>query len=291
MTPRALLLLGLLAAIGAGCGPGGKTPEALGVLTFNLRNGMAQDGPDGWAYRRDMVGRLVAREAPAVMGVQEAWQYQLDELLERVPGYAWVGVPRSNVAQIDEHCAVFYRTDRFALVETGTFWLSDTPDEPTTKFSELQCCLRVVTWAALESLESGRVLHAFNTHFDTIAADQIPQRSAALVARRIDELAGTGTALLTGDFNQPVGSDAYRILTGALEFGGVRGGLVDPWAALGLPEEGSFHRFTGVATGTSRIDWVLGSADLGSVGGRVLHDQEDGRYPSDHFPVAAAFEW
>jgi endonuclease/exonuclease/phosphatase family metal-dependent hydrolase len=286
------LLTGMLGLAWGGCGAGeAPVPEEVRALSFNLRTGFAEDGPNAWPERRDMLARLLERAAPDVLGVQEAWRFQLDFLAERVPGYAWVGLARSGVEQIDEYCAVFYRTDRFARVGDGTFWLSDTPDEPATRFSEAQNYPRIVTWAALRSLASDRVLYVFNTHFDTSQADEIPERSAALLVRRQAALAGLGPALVTGDFNQHVGSEAYRILTGEAAYEGARGRLVDPWAVLGLPEEGTYHRFTGVPTQPSRIDWVLGTEELVPRGGRVLHDQEDGRFPSDHFPVEATFAW
>ena len=96
---------------------------------------------------------------------------------------------------------------------------------------------------------------------------------------------------MTGDFNEGVGDVGYQILTGETSYQGSSGNLLDPWVALALPDEGTFHSFTGVPTGTTRIDWVLHSDHLTPTAAEVSHYNQDGRYPSDHFPVFALFTW
>ncbi len=259
------------------------------AMTFNLRTGTAADGPNAWTQRRAIVVNLIARERPVVMGVQEAWKFQIEYIQDNVPDYEWVGVSRSDLDGLDEYCAVFFRNDLFALVYSGTFWLSDTPDTPGTRFSPNQNYPRIVTWAEIQSLKSGRILFVFNTHFDTSSADEIPERSAALLANQIYAIAGDAPSLVMGDFNEFVGSDAYRILTGEMEYKGVRGNFIDPWVALELPEEGSFHGFSGVSTHTSRIDWIFATLDLNPISGSVLNYEEDGLFPSDHFPLTTQY--
>jgi endonuclease/exonuclease/phosphatase family metal-dependent hydrolase len=261
------------------------------AMTFNLRTGTAADGPNSWTQRREMVANLIAREQPAVMGVQEAWKFQIEYIQDNVPDYEWVGISRADLEAYDEYCAVLFRNDLFALVQSETFWLSDTPDSPGTQFSPNQNYPRIVTWAEIQSLKSGRNLFVFNTHFDTSSADEIPERSAALLVSRIAAIAGDAPTLVMGDFNEFVGSNAYRILTGDMDYQGVSGNLVDPWVLLELPEEGSYHGFSGVSTHTSRIDWILATSTLTPVSGAVLHDEEDGRFPSDHFPLTALYQW
>lgn len=260
-------------------------------MTFNIRTGTADDGANAWSQRRDIVTNLIAQQQPDIMGVQEAWKFQLDYIRDNVPGYDWVGVSRENLTAVDEYCAVFFRTDRFALLATGTFWISETPDVPGSTFGSGQNYVRIITWAALESLVSGRTITIFNTHFDTSSADEIPERSAVLLIRQSLAIGGTHPALIMGDFNQHVGSNAYRILTGDMEYDGVRGHFIDPWAVLELAEEGTFHRFTGVATNTSRIDWIFGTEALSPLAAEVLHYEENGFFPSDHFPVTTRYFW
>ncbi|MCL4233379.1 MAG: endonuclease/exonuclease/phosphatase family protein [Deltaproteobacteria bacterium] len=260
------------------------TPYEYSVMTFNLRTGLAFDGLDSWPFRRSIVRDFIASEMPDVMGVQEGWRFQLNEIASYLTEYAWVGRSREGFIP-DEYSAVFYRADRFDALADGTFWLSDTPDEPRSVFSDAQGFPRIVTWAHLRERATGFEFFAFNTHLDTTHADEVHERSAALIVQRIDDIADGAPVVLTGDFNDPVGAASYDILTGSLEYDGAMGNMLDPWISLGLPEEGSFHGFTGVPTGPSRIDWVLHSASFTPTTGEVSHYHEDGRYPSDHFPV------
>jgi len=266
-------------------------PEEILAMTFNLRTGLGLDGDNAWNFRRAMVAEVIELQAPAFLGVQEAWDFQIEYIMENVTNYSWVGVSRSEIDSFDEYCAVFFNTGLFSLVDSDTFWLSDTPDVPATTFSSNQLVARIVTWAALKSRASGRILYVFNTHFDTSNDDQIPEKSASLLTQKIDEIAGSNAVIVMGDFNEEVDSDAYRILTGDMEFEGVSGNLIDPWKSLELTEEGTFHNFTGTALHESRIDWILGTENLLPLSGEVLHIEKDGMFPSDHFPVTCTYSW
>lgn len=262
----------------------------LKAMTFNIRNGMAiTDGGNWWPYRKDIVCNLISQESPDIIGTQEGWKFQLDYIKDKLSSYEWVGISRRG-NQFDEFCAIFYKGECFNLIDTGTFWLSDTPDVVGSKFSDKQLFPRIVTWAQFEFVESGRLLFVFNTHFDTYNGDDVPERSAALLASKIEEIAGESPVVVTGDFNEYVESDAHRILVGEMEYNGVSGSLLDPWSTLGLPEEGTDHGFTGVSDGPSRIDWVLSSEHFTPLSGEVSHYNENGHYPSDHFPVLVEFE-
>jgi len=259
------------------------------AMSFNVRTGLSWDGADSWQYREDMVRRFLEGESPHLLGLQEALIFQVLAVQEALPHHAWAGVGRNNT-DLDEFCAVFWDTDRFDLLESGTFWLSDTPDEPCTRFGASQKYLRIVTWARLRDRVADREVAFFNTHFDLVEENAIPERSAALVVEQIAAIAGDAGAVLTGDFNALPGEAAHGILVGRVTWDGVTGNLVDPWTELQLPEEGTFHGFTGVAEADRRIDWVLHSPGLRAIEAAVLHYNEDGHYPSDHFPVRALLE-
>jgi len=263
-------------------------PVPLKIMSFNLRNALAMDGEDAWKYRESIVMDFLEAEKPDIVGTQEAMLIQLDAITAAFPHYKWVGVGRNHSALVDieEFCAVVYDTNRFTLEDNGTFWLSDTPDEPATKFSDNQEYPRIVTWARLLDKTSGTSLYHFNTHYDLSEEDSIPQRSSALIVQRIQAIAGDLPTTLSGDFNESLGAPAYQILVGDLAWEGTVGTLLDPWTELGLPDtEGSFHSFTGIPTSDLRIDWLLHTNHYTPLEAVISHYNQDGSYPSDHFPV------
>ncbi len=259
----------------------------LTVMTFNLRTVTALDGDDAWEHRKDMVVDIIRATDPDVIGTQEGWGVQLQYIVQELPHFAWAGLSRFG-GNLDEYCAVFWRTDRFALEDDGTFWLSPTPDVPQSVFSEEQSLPRIVTWVKLRPLGGDEPFFVFNTHFDTRTVDEIQLRSAELMARKSQEIAGAAVTFAIGDFNAAPDSAPWRIMTGLEEYDGTTGHFSDPWITLGLPEEGTFHGFRGVSTG-ARIDWLLYSPGAEPTEAWVDHYSEGDRFPSDHFPVTARY--
>ena len=105
-----------------------RGPLAVTVMSFNLRYGTADDGPDSWPHRRELVFDVIREVAPDVLGTQEALRFQLDELSTGVPGFGEIGVGRDDGESAGEYAAILYREDRLHVLEHGTFWFSDTPD-------------------------------------------------------------------------------------------------------------------------------------------------------------------
>jgi len=259
------------------------------VMTFNLRTPFGDTDENAWEHRRPLVLDVVARHAPDLLGTQEGWQFQLDEIAQADPGLAWAGVSRTN-SDVDEFCAVFWRTDLFDLQDSGTFWLGTHPSDPDSRFGPSQAYPRIATWVRLLPRDGTGPFLFLNTHVDYVSTDDIQLKSAALLVRKAAELAPGLPVILTGDFNAAPSSGAHAILTGTLEYDGTTGDFTDAWTELGKPEVGTFHGFTGTA-GTSRIDWILhrGGIVARSID-RVTDHSDDGRYPSDHFPVEAMLE-
>ncbi len=256
------------------------------VMQFNLRTAFGDTDANAWANRVDLVARTIRLQDPLVFGTQEGWKFQLDDLTARLPDYAWVGLSR-NGDDFDEYSAIFYRKDLLEVIDTATLTLSDTPDVFGSKFSDSQAFSRILTWAHLRHIASGKDLFAFNTHWDYVNQDDILLKMAALTARTVAAVAGDAPAFLTGDFNAAAGGPAWRVMTGADAYGDVRGDLVDTWTETGTAETGTFQGFTGVA-GTDRIDWILHDpAWLKGLNAGTVTTHEGDRWPSDHFPVAA----
>ena len=106
------------------------TPEGEAkIISYNIRLGVADDGANSWEHRREATLRMLEREAPTVFGIQEGYLFQVKYIEENLPQYGRVGVGRDDGAEKGEFMAVYYLRDRFELLDSGTFWLSETPDK------------------------------------------------------------------------------------------------------------------------------------------------------------------
>ncbi len=247
-------------------------------MSFNVRYATADDGPNSWVFRRGTVFEVINRRRPDVLGVQEALAVQIDELLVHLPGYAYVGVGRDDGGRAGEYSALFFRRDRFSVVDSGTFWLSDTPDVVGSK-SWGNNVVRVCTWAKLRST-SGTEFSVFNAHFDH-ESQPSRERSAELVGTRAS---GAGLCVVMGDLNAGESNLVVDKLKGH--------GFSDTFRLLhpSAVEVGTFNGFDSNATKGDKIDYIFVSKDWNVVDAGIDRTLFDGRTPSDHFPVWAVVE-
>jgi endonuclease/exonuclease/phosphatase family metal-dependent hydrolase len=254
-------------------------PEPLRVMTFNIRVPLDSDGPNRWEARRDLVVDMLRAEAPDVIGTQELFKHQGNEIVERLPQYVWFGIGRRGDDD-DEHMGVFYRQDRLRLLASGNFWLSDTPDVPGSR-TWGNVYPRMVTWARFERVGDGATFTLYNTHLPYRNEDEAARlRSAQLIRSRIAAWPADQNIIVTGDFNATPASAVYSILTETFS---------DAWldARERSGPENTFHNFTGNAD--RRIDWILvRGPKVRSV--KTVTTRNAERYPSDHFPVIAELE-
>lgn len=179
--------------------------------TFNVRYDNPGDSLNSWLYRRDTVCGFIRTRGLDVVGMQEVLHGQLEDLKAGLPGYAAVGVGRDDGKQAGEYSPLFYRADKFELLDSSTFWLSQYPD--SAGFIGWDgACTRIATWAKLRDRATGKVFMAVNTHFDHVGTEARRQ-GALLIIRRIKDIVGDRPAVLTGDFNVNDRSEAYRTLT------------------------------------------------------------------------------
>ena len=253
--------------------------QPLRVMTFNIRLIIDSDGENNWDARRDIVVQMLRDEDPDVIGTQELFKRQGDELVASLPHFAWLGEGRRG-GNDDEHMGVFYRKDRLRVREHGNFWLSDTPDVPGSR-TWGNIYPRMVTWARFERIADGATFALYNTHLPHREEDEaVRVRCAELIRARLEELDRNDRVILTGDFNTPPDSRVHAIFAAK---------LMDAWTAAPQRSgpEATFHRFAGKAD--RRIDWIL-FRGMKATSIKTVTTQRDGRYPSDHFPVIAAFD-
>jgi len=254
--------------------------QTLRVMSFNVRTGIANDGLNDWDHRRDIMVRTIREQHPDVLGTQELNKFQGDYIVSKLPQYVWFGIGRHG-DDGDEHMGVFYRADRLRVIDSGNYWLSDTPNKPGS-ISWGNPYPRMVTWALFERKTNGRRFYYCNTHFPYRDQDELARtRSAEEILAHLNALSATLPIVMTGDFNSAPDKLDHAVLTSLLD---------DAWisAASRSGPEKTFHNFTGIPD--RRIDWIL-YRGFRALTAQTVTTQQNGRYPSDHFPVAAVLAW
>lgn len=266
-----LLLCCLLSA-----GARAQQEATLTLATWNVRLDVAVDGANAWPHRKEMVRDLIRYHGFDVFATQEALPHQVD-YLAGMQEYAHVGAGRDDGKRAGEHAAIFFRRDRFELLRSGDFWLSETPGRPS-KGWDAKCCNRIVSWAELRDKVSGVRFVFFSAHFDH--EGMVARReSAKLVLAKVREIAGDLPVVVAGDFNST--PDTEQIAT-------MRSALRDAWQVSTMPPYGPAGTFNGFRIDhplDSRIDYLFVSPHVTVLSYAALTDSRHGRFPSDHLPV------
>ena len=239
-------------------------------------------------------------------GTQEGLRHQLDSLKTSLPKYDYIGVGRNDGKKEGEHAAIFYRIDKFELLEHGDFWLSETPEKPSVGWDAV--LPRICTWGHFKYKDTGFEFLFFNLHMDHIGK-QARVESALLVQQKMKEIGENLPAILTGDFNVDQTHRSYLALTES-------GILCDAFevADLRYATNGTFNGFDSDNYTESRIDHVFVTPTFHILKYGVLTDSYrrmkegnqkasvkdcpeeisirsyESRIPSDHFPVMVKLE-
>jgi endonuclease/exonuclease/phosphatase family metal-dependent hydrolase len=277
------LLLILLAALLVQPVAAKERADRYSAMTYNIRLDIASDGDDAWPHRRSALTGLIAYYAPDLVGMQEVLLHQKQAVEADLPGYAFVGAARDDGKDKGEFSPLGFRYNRFALVASGTFWLSPTPAVPGKGWDAAYP--RVATWARLRDKAAKRNLLVVNTHMDHVG--QIARvESARQIRRWIASQRRPGeTLVLMGDFNSPTDSPAYAAI---VESGA--GALRDTLAISRTPHFGPLGTFTGFKidqVAASPIDHIFVSDGVAVLRHATLTQQVGGKLPSDHYPVLA----
>ena len=292
------ILLGLWAFFGMCCvdaAAAGADALELRIMTFNIRYGSANDGENHWNKRKDMVCDVIRNHPSDVIGLQEALRFQIDTIREAHPMYGEIGVAREDGNNDGEYSSLLYRTDRFGVGESGTFWFSDTPEIAGSN-TWGNACVRICSWARLIETKTGKAFYMFNLHLDHVSQPS-REKSAVLLAERIKNRMYKEPYVVTGDFNAGEDNPVIKYLKGDIAVEGPDGikaktpvPMVDTFRVLhpDAKDVKTAHGFRGIRQG-NKIDYVFVPSGTKVLEAQILYDNTDGRYPSDHYPVIASF--
>lgn len=251
-----------------------KTNDATRVMSFNLRY---CDDEEGSVKNRSVISKAIIEQySPDSVGVQEATGEWIDILSSGLKNYAYVGEHRDKDAN-SEYSAVFYLKSKFKLLDSGTIWLSDTPEEEYTKYEE-SACTRIATWAVLENKETGVKYAHINTHLDHVS-DASRALQTDVLNSKIAELEKSGFSVVcTGDFNAEPTSEAY----GKMLMKTNDSKLVADNSDDGI----TFHGYGKVKENANGpIDYAFVSKNVRVDRYKIIRNTVMDMYPSDHYPI------
>ena len=246
------------------------------IATYNIRYNNPGDSLNAWSHRKENVKALIRFHEFDIFGTQEGLIDQMNGISE-MEAYARTGHGRDDGKEAGEHSAIFYKKDRFKLIESGDFWLSETPEKPG-KGWDAKCCNRICSWGKFQDIQTKKTFYFFCVHFDHqgIVARK---ESGKLMVKKIQEIAKNAPVICVGDFNstpeteqiqamQTILNDSYKVTQDP------------PYGPVG-----TFNAFKFDAPMKHRIDYIFVSKGIKVLKYGVLTDAKDQRYPSDHQPV------
>ena len=254
----------------------------LRVMTYNIRFDNPADGVHAWPNRKELVASVIRFHKVDIIGVQEALEHQIQDLMELLPGYDWVGVGR-NEDEGGEFSAILYRSSVVTVKAAQTFWLSESPDEPGSQSWD-SSLPRIATWAHFVTSSEERELFVLNTHFDH-RGEQARLESAHLIKEQTSRLANGLPVIVMGDLNATSEQPPLALLSDTPLPDGRS--LHDGFVHSIAPHHGPASTWTGFTKieADRRIDYIFASEDLPIHYHAILTDKLEDRYPSDHLPV------
>lgn len=299
-----LCLIPLLVSISSCRGRKSAPPKATAVrddgalelklMSFNIRYENPEDlASRSWPQRVSGAVKMIRREKPDIIGVQEALHGQAADLWASLPDYEFFGSGRDDGHRAGEYSGIFYQRDRFQpdSPDCGTFWLSDTPEKIGSR-TWGNGIPRVAAWLRLIDRASGRGFYIYNTHWDH-KNQPSRERAALLIAQRLDARKHLDEPVaLIGDFNAIETNPGLIYLRGErVTIGSTEplwaNGLLDTYQSLHPAEKNrrTLHFWTDSRAGLLKVDHILVSRGARIEEAAII--SSDQPMVSDHFPVTA----
>lgn len=267
------LAIAAFALMGVACN---RTSE-IKVMSYNIRLSSGTIEADSiyhWEHRKQASLELMHQEQPTVFGLQEACPDQMDYMVENLPEYGYIGVGRDDGKRKGEFMSIFYKKDEVELIDGGTFWLSQTPDQVTKGWDA--ACFRTCTWTILKKKDTGKKFVYLNTHLDH-KGQEARKESIKLIVAKAEELTGGKLPVfITADFNSPTTNEIFKPMQSAMKDARVEAPITD--------ERGTLNCWGTTPPGVVIDHIFFRGAEAQKF--EVLRDKDYGApYVSDHYPV------
>lgn len=257
--------------------PDVNEPNTFRAMSFNVRNYASDSGTEhAWTKRKSGVIAMLNAKCPMIVGVQECYVSQMNDITKACPQYGAYGLGRDNGKSSGETTAILYCKDSVSVVEFGTFWLSATPNKVSLGWDG--ACRRTCTWMRFKMKSSGQEFFVFNTHLDH-QGEVAKVEGMKLIMEKIGSIDYAGLpVILTGDFNSIPGDEVFTYNT-----------LND--ARKESPRSDNFGSSNGYGNQNKQIDHIF-FRDFKPLVFETIRDRWDGIiYISDHYPIMCTFKY
>lgn len=247
------------------------------IVTYNIKYDDRSVDENSWIMRKEGMVNLINSISPDILGIQEGLFHQVDYLDDNLDNFRYVGVGRDDGYKKGEFCAIFFNKNKYRLINSSTFWLSENPNKVSIGWDA--ALERICTYAQLETINGKNKIWIFNTHFDHVGKEAREQ-SAKLLIRKIRKInTDREPTILMGDFNALDDTKVIEILNkefkDSMEISAK--GHIGPF--------GTFNNFSQKLEITKRIDYIF------TYGMKILFHEhvnkklDNGNHISDHLPV------
>ena len=253
--------------------PAEKSGDSMTIMSANVRYIAPEDlFNKSWFYRADLILDDIDSVEPDIIGFQEATFVHYDYLKKVMVGFDSEMAYRDEFV-LSEGCPIFWRTDRFEKVRSGSFWLSETPEIMSKDWGSEH--YRICVYVILRDLNTGKEFAVFNTHLDH-TSDLARINGIKVVLDKIAEFGGM-PAYLMGDLNAKENSETIQSTKEAFDDA--------QKIATKTDDRPTFHGW-GEAADPRRIDYIMiskGDAEVSEYG--VVYNLHGDAYSSDHASI------
>ncbi len=229
-----------------------------------------------WFYRADLLFETLKEQEPDIIGFQEVSKIHYRYLTNKLIGYDNI-IKYRDKSPLAESCPIFYSTSKFECIDSGGFWLSETPEKQSKDWGS--ACYRICSYVILRQKDSGKQLVVFNTHLDHIS-DEARINGINVVLEKIKQF-GSLPSIIMGDFNAVEDSETYKAATQLFD---------DAKYKSGNPDKSATYQHFGKELERENIDYfMISKTGIDVKDYQIIKKTYDGVYPSDHFPIKMEF--
>jgi endonuclease/exonuclease/phosphatase family metal-dependent hydrolase len=254
------------------------------LMSYNIRYDITTSNASPWTERHTAIASQINRFDADIVGMQEVLEHQREQLLSDLPGFASIGVGRDDGQKAGEYAPIFYKAERFRLLNSGTFWLSPTPDVPSKGWDA--ALNRICTFAQFFDLESKESFWVFNTHFDHVG-EVARMKSSVLILQKMQEVTnGTRQAVIfCGDLNLNDDHPTITFLQSQMK----DALLCSKQVKSDMNK--TFNNFDLAMEASKRIDYIFTNKKVTVLTFETIVERFGVSYPSDHFPIFVSWKF